>query len=119
MTTQTLNTRGWYRHYRDTEIAALKHLADWLVRQGLTVTLSIDAAGMRMRAAGSSPYNSRGTSVNIRASIKPYRDGSGLIVDADVGSLYNRKMFDGQDYMFMHDDAEGMARLAAWFDENY
>lgn len=115
MATKVLNPRGWYRHYRDTEIAALKHLVDWLVRAGMTVTLSIDHVSYRATATGSGP---RGHEIRIRASIKPYRDGSGLTVDADCRSLNERKMFDGQDYMFLHDDAEGMARLAAWFDEN-
>lgn len=116
MATKVLNPRGWYRLYRDTEIAALKHLADWLVRAGMTVTLSVDTKGFRLRAELSGGNRAN---IYVRASIKPYRDGSGLIVDADCGSPFSRKMFDGQDYMFMHDDAEGMVRLAAWFDENY
>lgn len=119
MTTQTLNPRGYYIHYRDTEIAALKHLADWLIRQGMSVTLSAGIDAYRLTATGTGAFNTNGSGVRIRASIKPYRDGSGLTVDADCRSLFNRKMFDGQDYMFLHDDAEGIVRLSKWFDENY
>jgi hypothetical protein len=111
----TLNPRGYYICYRDTEIAALKHLADWLLREGLEVKMAVGIYNFELTAIGHGRY-AGGEHVKVRASIKPYRDGSGLSVDAERG-VDERKMFDGQDYMFLHDDAEGIVRLTKWFDE--
>lgn len=117
MATKTLNPRGYYIHYRDTEVAALKHLADWLMREGLTVTMTVGIRDFQLTAIGHGRY-ARGEHVKVRASIRPSRDGSGLFIDVERG-VDERKMFDGQDYMFLHDDAEGIVRIARWFDENY
>lgn len=57
----------------------------------------------------------------VRASIRPHREGSGLWVTVCTQTGDDRPVtlsFDGQDYMFMHDSAEGLVRFAEWFDEN-
>lgn len=121
MATTVLNPRGWYTLYRDTEIAALKHLADWLLRAGFTVSMGLDAERFWLTACFKRTAHGR-EDILVRASIRPHRESSGLWVTVFIemggkGRPVNLS-FDGQDYMFMHDDAEGLVRFAEWFDEN-
>lgn len=115
MATQVLNPRGWYRLYRDTEIAALKHLADWLVRAGFTISMGLEAKQFWM--IGELQRVGR-ESIRIRATIRPYRDGSGLWVTVYAKELPSTLSFDGQDYRFMHDEADGIVALSEWLEES-
>ena len=123
MKMKVLNPQCRHRLYRDTEIAAIKHLADWLLRAGFTVEMGVDINVERfwLRAVFHRTLHCR-EDILVRASIRPHREGSGLWVTGFIewgptGRPVNLS-FDGQDYMFMHDDAEGLVRFAEWFDEN-
>lgn len=119
MATKVLNPQGWYRLYRDTEIAAIKHLADWLLRAGFTVGMGLDVERFWLTAVFERTPHFR-EDILVRASIRPHREGSGVWVTVRTQNGDEQPVtlsFDGQDYMFMHDEAEGMVRFAEWFDE--
>lgn len=86
--------------YRDTEIAAVKHLADWAVRKGMAVNW----IGIC--------FTAKLDNLELRVVIRPGREADGLWVTAVLPT--GRRIFDGQDYMFMHDEAAGIVNLEAF-----
>jgi hypothetical protein len=87
--------------YRDTEIAALKFIAARCEKHGLDV-----------RWAGRYKVEVKAPHLELRALIRPHREGSGLWITAIDRD--GRKIFDGQDYSFMSELAPGMVRLEAY-----
>lgn len=88
-------------HYRDTELAALKFIAKRCEKHGLSVQW--EAANKMLVKADR---------LELRASIRPYREGDGIWITAVFQD--GRKIFDGQDYMFMSEISEGTIRLEAY-----
>lgn len=91
--------------YRDTEIAAVKHLADWAVRKGMSVSWTGICFTAKLE-----DHN-----FELRVVIRPAREADGLFVT--VYQPTGRKILDGQDYMFMHDEAAGIVNLEALIGE--
>lgn len=89
--------------YRDTEVAAIKAIEKLCVEHGFEVVKET-VNGFEARCPVRGAY--------VMASIRPKRDSDGIYFT--ISSRLGRRFLDGQDYMFLHEEAAGVQNFLVY-----
>ena len=89
--------------YRDTEVAAIKAIRKLCDTHGFTVVRETPG-GFEARCPERHAY--------VTASIRPRCESDGVWLT--VSSRLGRRILDGQDYMFLHEDAQGVQNFLVY-----